>query len=460
MATLTVSVSGGNWNSVGTWDEGIVPSSTDDVVVRADGLSGSVTVTATASCATLNLDTALGYGGTFTINSVIRLTVSTSIVLNNAGACTGISGAGLLTLSGSLSLTSNGKTITARIEHVVANAILTLVDSAIFTGLFTTTNGGATVTITSSGATLTCSGGITATGRTLTLTNTTIKITGGTLTGTSDSAYGTTGTGTFEFAGAVTCAATGPLLRCANVIFTSGYSISGGSLSMGGNITVTGTISLPTTDFRYRNAGTLTLSGPFSCGANFNVVGVTLTTTGAQTVTLSGTVTASLSPSGITPGNCTWVITAPVTIQTAATLGFTESFTLEGGVTIQGSGALSVSAGKTLTVETAFTAQGWNGATPSVVSRTPSSLFTLALDPAAVVRSTFGVYTDATVTGQTINNAFGSTTRTTGVVNKVNSEMVSVDPGVGNVIFDTAYTIDGAALTGTFIGKSSSGSIS
>lgn len=73
MATRTISNAGGNWNSVGTWVEGAVPTSSDDVVATAT--SGNVTVNSPGGfCRSLDLTnytgtiansiTALGVGGT------------------------------------------------------------------------------------------------------------------------------------------------------------------------------------------------------------------------------------------------------------------------------------------------------------------------------------------------------------------------------------------------------------
>lgn len=457
MATRTISVAGGNWGDTATWDEGIVPTDLDDVVGRADGTSGSVTVAAAASAKTLNLATG-DYNGTFTIGA-FTLTVKGHVTLNATGTCPGPVGAGSLSLYVTSTLTSNGKTIACQLNITTAPATITLADDAVVTGHLTATSASNNITVTSAAKRMTCSGGITATGRLWTLTNTTLTVTGGVFTGTSSTSYGITGTGTVEFAGNITCAGIGPFLKLITVKFISG-TISGGSISFGNNCTIIGAVNLPTTSFRMRTTGTLTLDSPFACGGDFNVAGCTLTMSGAQTVTLSGTISCTNALSVINPGNCTWVITAPVTIATAVSLGFQGSFTLGGGITVNGTGSLSVSAGYTLTVQTKFDAPGAYYLAPSVVSRTSGSRFTLALDPAAVVRSMFATYTDVDVTGQIIYNAFGSSSNSTGIVNKTNDEMLSTDPSTGNVLYGAAYTIDGAALVGTFTGPSSFGSIS
>lgn len=50
MATRTISVAGGNYDAIGTWDEGAVPTSADDVVARGDGTSGNLTINVTSAC--------------------------------------------------------------------------------------------------------------------------------------------------------------------------------------------------------------------------------------------------------------------------------------------------------------------------------------------------------------------------------------------------------------------------
>ncbi len=64
MATRTISDVGGNYNSTGSWVEGAVPTSSDDVVATAT--SGNLTITATAACKSVDLT---GYVGVLTHNS-------------------------------------------------------------------------------------------------------------------------------------------------------------------------------------------------------------------------------------------------------------------------------------------------------------------------------------------------------------------------------------------------------
>lgn len=73
MATRTISNAGGNWNATGTWAEGAVPTSADDVV--ATSTSGNLTINAAAACRSIDLT---NYVRTVTHNSSITLSIGTS----------------------------------------------------------------------------------------------------------------------------------------------------------------------------------------------------------------------------------------------------------------------------------------------------------------------------------------------------------------------------------------------
>jgi hypothetical protein len=68
MATRTIANGGGNYNSTGTWVEGAVPTSADDVV--ATGTSGNLTVNVSSACRSIDLT---GYTGTLAINSNLTI---------------------------------------------------------------------------------------------------------------------------------------------------------------------------------------------------------------------------------------------------------------------------------------------------------------------------------------------------------------------------------------------------
>lgn len=93
MATRTISVAGGNWDALTAWDEGAVPTAADEVVARADGTSGSLTVNiATAYCRSMDLSVN-PYSGTFALGTnILRIGDGTApasgIVLRLGGTCT------------------------------------------------------------------------------------------------------------------------------------------------------------------------------------------------------------------------------------------------------------------------------------------------------------------------------------------------------------------------------------
>jgi hypothetical protein len=77
MATRTISAAGGTrvWSDTASWDEGVVPTSADDVVARGDGTSGSLRLSDARSVKSI---TFLNYAATFTHDAGIVLTVAGS----------------------------------------------------------------------------------------------------------------------------------------------------------------------------------------------------------------------------------------------------------------------------------------------------------------------------------------------------------------------------------------------
>lgn len=73
MATRTISNAGGDWGVVGTWVEGAVPTTADDVVATAT--SGNVTISASGLCRSFDFT---NYVGTLTINAGQVIQVGTS----------------------------------------------------------------------------------------------------------------------------------------------------------------------------------------------------------------------------------------------------------------------------------------------------------------------------------------------------------------------------------------------
>jgi hypothetical protein len=121
MATITISNTGGNWNSTSTWVGGVVPTVADDVVATAT--SGNLTVTATAAALSINFT---NYVGTFVVNSGVTLTIGNGTT-NTGGTFTMVAGmnvgatsTGTLSFAATATLNSGGKTWPGNITLIVS----------------------------------------------------------------------------------------------------------------------------------------------------------------------------------------------------------------------------------------------------------------------------------------------------------------------------------------------------
>ena len=100
MSTRTISPLGGNYNAVGTWVEGIVPTSADDVVSTAT--SGQLTVNVASAARSIDLTTYLS-----TLTMTGALTVSGSATTNTFGVGMNFAGSGSIVFSVSVTLVQN-----------------------------------------------------------------------------------------------------------------------------------------------------------------------------------------------------------------------------------------------------------------------------------------------------------------------------------------------------------------
>ena len=66
-STSYITIANGNWNAPATWQGGVVPPVTADVIIRCN-----VTVTANASCKSLKVEKP---SGSITVNTGVNLTV-------------------------------------------------------------------------------------------------------------------------------------------------------------------------------------------------------------------------------------------------------------------------------------------------------------------------------------------------------------------------------------------------
>lgn len=121
MATRTISPAGGNYNSTGTWVEGIIPTLSDSIVSTAT--SGNLTVT--DARAALSIDFT-NYVGTFTVNAGVTLSMYGNLTFV-AGMT--IAGTGIIEFTANANLTSNGKIFTGSFSFS-GSRTLTLLDDA------------------------------------------------------------------------------------------------------------------------------------------------------------------------------------------------------------------------------------------------------------------------------------------------------------------------------------------
>jgi hypothetical protein len=128
MPTRTISDAGGNWNATGTWAEGAVPTSADDVVASAT--SGNLTINATATCKSLVL-TGYKAGSAVTHNSGITLTVVGNVTLT-AGQYIAAADTANITITGSAATLTTAGCLLGALTYNKAAGTLTLGDNLAF----------------------------------------------------------------------------------------------------------------------------------------------------------------------------------------------------------------------------------------------------------------------------------------------------------------------------------------
>lgn len=129
MPTRTISNTGGNYNAVGTWVEGFVPTSADDVVSTTT--SGQLTMNVTGAAKTLDLST---YTNTLTMTNT--LTVSGNITLGSGMTIVGTANLRANTVSSTLR--SNGTLLSSGLDLVTGGVRYTFADDWNIVGTFST----------------------------------------------------------------------------------------------------------------------------------------------------------------------------------------------------------------------------------------------------------------------------------------------------------------------------------
>ena len=386
MPTRTISNTGGNWNSTGTWVEGVVPTNLDDVVATAT--SGNLTVTATAAALSVNFT---NYVGTFTVNSGITLTVGGAFTMV-AGMTIGASSTGTLSFTATATLTSGGKVWPGNMTLTAGAArTFTLSGAWEVTGAFNITPAGASFVATLNSSSMTVRGNVT-----LGSNNAVGVGLGGTtnlILGTSTSQTLTTnqtGSGFVSVTLPVTVNATGTLTistPTAKLAFGTFTHTAGTVVTTGSTVrwSTSSTISANGITWNAVEFGTTTVT--ITLSQNFNVSGTlsfanNVNFQGANTINFSGT---SISQSGLTndllyaspvAGACTVSITEtcsisqgaqdfrlPITINAPGkTVTFSTSFRHNQGTFTLTSGSVSMSSALTWTTATNATTYNFNAA--------------------------------------------------------------------------------------------------
>jgi len=337
MATRTISNAGGNFNSTGTWVEGIVPVAGDAVVATAT--SGNLTVNVASGGVGLLSFNMTSYTGVLTMNNTLTI----------AGTMTLVSGMGIIAGTSAIicnttaTLTSGGKVI-PQLSLAGTSQTYTLADN-FQVGVFT--NASATTLVTLNGNTLSVSGDVTITRA---------------LAGTTNLVYNTS---TTQSINVQSCSLTTQTINAAGTITITTYGLTGGTLTYtaGTVITTSSTLSIGTGNCTI-NTGTgvvwnnvtivvspvitllsdLNINGTFTNSNNvpqinglFNVnISGSLTMgggnlSGTSTIILKGT--GTWSGSGIISNNLTFNTAGTITI--SGTVGYnTGTLTYTSGTVV------------------------------------------------------------------------------------------------------------------------------
>lgn len=400
MATRTIADGGGDYNSTGTWVEGAVPTSADDVVATAT--SGALTVTAAAAAKTLILT---GYANTCTINSGQTLTVSGNVTLASGMA---YSGTGTLAVNAAATLTANSITVSGGLTLI--NAVTyTLADNWIVNGLLTTGTTGTASTI--DGNQITVNAGWTCS---RTAGTTTILLAGtGTWTGSSSVTRYCSNPITINTAGTITLATQGPCFGGNTVTYTAGtLVVTGSTVYIGANVTLAGT--WPTLNGLTTTTATLTIQADLTCAGS-------LTVNRLATFTIVGSYDISV-----------------------------------GSLQVNDFASLILPDGVTLTVSTAIIINGISNATTTIKSTTDSVSTTLTYSGTnANMQIAHASFTDIAATNQLWNQWGGTLTRTSNITNTSYLQGDYTDPGEAQVASGTSYLYQGATKNGSYAGGGS-----
>jgi hypothetical protein len=383
MAVRTIAAGGGNWNATATWIEGIVPILGDTVFAAVT--SGQLTVNVAAACTSINFT---NYTNTLTMNATLSVGGSVTLV-----AAMTITGTGILSITATATITSNGKTWSGALTLWAGSVLFG--DNWTVTGLLTTT--------TNTGLynnSITCNGGIRVNGST-TVGSCIIKLGGGTWTGSSTRAI----RNPFQFVG--DCTVSG------NVAFNNNTMtwVSGAITTTGSQLYIQAvratlnTSGMTWFNVRFTSAVTHTLTSNLNLSNNLVLGSTTGTTTingntinVGNGITMGGTTTiiAGTTKIKITGGTITGISTAtlrlPLEIAGDVTISNSADFRYNTGTLTYTSGKVTTT-GSTLLIALATTLINmdkiaWNIVTVTGTTLTMNKFFSGSPKQKTTIRST------------------------------------------------------------------------
>ncbi len=407
-ATIT-SAATGNWSATGTWVGGVVPTSSDDVVI-ANG--HSVTVNGTYSCASLTIAT--GSTATSVLIGSNSLTVSGATTIN--GPSGGVNKFVQVTTgtfnSASVSVTSSGNAARDSYLHINGTGVMNITGNISLAG-----SGTMTYILFGGDGTLNVGGTINGT-------------TGGFITSTtggSTSAGPTTGTVNYNNSGAQNIGA-----YTYYNLTTSGS----GTKTLAGNITASNIFTVGVNTTLDANTRTITLSGsgtPFVINGTFSP--------GTSTVSYSNATSASTN-TNIALANYNNLTASPAsaclrTLPNTGTIGISGTFTVGSATYTTTGSTIDFNGSVTQTIPALM----YNNLTSSNSgARTLANSGTIGV--AGVFTPGSNTYTN---TGSTIN--YNGTGEQTVKAFNYNNLTISGSRGSNNVILESSGTI---GIAGTY----------
>lgn len=339
MAIRTISVAGGNYDATTAWDEGVVPTSADDVVARAGGDSGSLTVNVASAALTMNftnyvntltLGANLTVSGSITLVAGMTFTPSTYTVTVGTGITSTITtggkefynlsfrGINTITLSDDVTvngtfdcLYANDSGSTVNGNHIYVKGNITFSDSTTYPNRLGGTtelviNGTGAQSIDGVGTSLLVCGGLRL--------NTTISKASGTLTFLNKLLYNGTLTCSLSGTGAVNMGTSHIQIWNTSTINSTGmtfykltfYGIY--TVTLNSDLTVTNTL-----DFMYANGNGMTINGAYNLHAQGDITFSDSNTypntpTGTATLLIDGTAVQTFTANGHLGIGMNWTI--------------------------------------------------------------------------------------------------------------------------------------------------------